>query len=216
MAGGPVLRHLRFGPVLVGLALIAPFITIAPAHADLRVCNETGNQVSVALGYRAERGWQSEGWWVASPDNCATVYRGDLNARYFYLYVADDIGGGAWDGQVYMCTRDESFTIFGVEDCLARGYERTGFFEVDTQNRTDWTLQLTEPGGTQADPGAAGEDNETQPLDEIGDPDGPGPGGPPDGAVEPGDGPDIDAPPDGGDPSGDGPDQSEGDNRSPA
>ena len=58
---------------------------------------------------------------------------------------ADDIGGGAWDGTNFMCTRDESFTIFGVEDCLARGYERTGFFEVDTQNRTDWTLQLTDP-----------------------------------------------------------------------
>ena len=26
-----------------------------------------------------------------------------------------------------------------------RGYERTGFFEVDTQNRTDWTLQLKDP-----------------------------------------------------------------------
>ena len=46
-----------------------------------------------------------------------------------------------------MCTRDETFTIFGVEDCLARGYERTGFFEIDTQNRTDWTLQLTESDG---------------------------------------------------------------------
>jgi hypothetical protein len=44
-----------------------------------------------------------------------------------------------------MCTRDDGFTIFGVEDCLARGYERTGFFEVDTQNKTDWTLQLTDP-----------------------------------------------------------------------
>ena len=43
-----------------------------------------------------------------------------------------------------MCTRDETFTIFGVEDCLARGYERTGFFEVDTHNKSNWTLQLTE------------------------------------------------------------------------
>ncbi len=42
-----------------------------------------------------------------------------------------------------MCTRDENFTILGTEDCLARGYERTGFVEVDTQNKTDWTLQLT-------------------------------------------------------------------------
>jgi hypothetical protein len=75
------------------------------------------------------------------------LYQGDLQSRFYYLHAVDDIGGGAWDGQVFMCTRDETFTIFGVEDCLARGYERTGFFEVDTQNRSDWTLQLTENAG---------------------------------------------------------------------
>ena len=88
---------------------------------------------------------------------CAVVYQGDLHSRFFYLYVADDIGGGVWDGSDFMCTRDESFTIFGVEDCLARGYERTGFFEVDTQNKTDWTLQLTDPANT--DTTTAGNDN---------------------------------------------------------
>ncbi len=114
-------------------------------QGSFRVCNETANRVSIAFGYRAEKGWQSEGWWVAEPNNCVTVYRGDLEARrYYYLYAADDVSGGAWDGTVFMCTRDETFTIFGVEDCLARGYERTGFFEVDTNNRSDWTLQLTD------------------------------------------------------------------------
>lgn len=117
---------------------------ITPAKADLRVCNETQDPVSIALGYHAERGWQSEGWWVAGPSDCAIVFQGDLNARFYYLFAVDDVGGGAWDGSVFMCTRDEVFTIFGVEDCLARGYERTGFFEVDTQNRSDWTLQLAE------------------------------------------------------------------------
>ena len=114
-------------------------------EGSFRVCNETANRISVAFGYRADKGWQSEGWWVAEPTRCVTVYRGGLETRrYYYVYAADDIGGGAWDGSVFMCTRDESFTIFGVEDCLARGYERTGFFEVDTENKTDWTLQLTE------------------------------------------------------------------------
>jgi uncharacterized membrane protein len=112
---------------------------------SLRVCNQTGNAVSIALGYRAERGWQSEGWWVAGPGECKTVYSGDVGARrYYYIYAADDIGGGSWDGNVFMCTRDETFTIFGVEDCLARGYERTGFFEIDTHNRSNWMLQLTD------------------------------------------------------------------------
>jgi uncharacterized membrane protein len=145
MTSGSLLHPLRLALSLAGFVLMALVVTAAPARADLRVCNQSTNQVSIALGYRAEKGWQSEGWWVAPPQKCAVVYQGDLHSRFFYLYVADDLGGGAWDGTNFMCTRDESFTIFGVEDCLARGYERTGFFEVDTQNRTDWTLQLTDP-----------------------------------------------------------------------
>ena len=35
-------------------------------------------------------------------------------------------------GQAVMCIRDKEFTIRGIGDCLARGYDRTGFFEVDT------------------------------------------------------------------------------------
>lgn len=159
MAFGSVLSTFRLGFALVGALLCGAVVSISPAYADLRVCNQTSNEVSIALGYRAERGWQSEGWWVAPPTQCATVYQGDLNARFFYLYVADDIGGGAWDGSVFMCTRDESFTIFGVEDCLARGYERTGFFEVDTQNRTDWTLQLTDPSVTPPEDGSGTDDS---------------------------------------------------------
>ena len=147
LLGRPV-HLLRLALMLAGLLLTGLTFSAAPAYADLRVCNQSSNQVSIALGYRAEKGWQSEGWWVAPPTKCAIVYQGDLTtvkSHYFYLYVADDIGGGAWQGNNYMCTRDESFTIFGVEDCLARGYERTGFFEVDTQNKPDWTLQLTDP-----------------------------------------------------------------------
>jgi hypothetical protein len=43
-----------------------------------------------------------------------------------------------------MCTRDKEFTIRGIEDCLARGFDRTGFFEVDTGEQRSWTVQLTE------------------------------------------------------------------------
>ena len=145
MTSSHPLSLLRLSPAIAGLMLMAFIASAAPARADLRVCNQSSNPVSIALGYRAERGWQSEGWWVANPGQCAIVFQGDLNSRFYYLYVADDIGGGAWDGDNFMCTRDETFTIFDTDNCLARGYERTGFFEVDTQNRTDWTLQLKDP-----------------------------------------------------------------------
>ena len=43
-----------------------------------------------------------------------------------------------------MCSRDKEFTIRGTENCLARGYDRTGFFEVDTGEQRSWTVQLTD------------------------------------------------------------------------
>jgi hypothetical protein len=43
-----------------------------------------------------------------------------------------------------MCSRDKEFTIKGAENCLARGFDRTGFFEVDTGEQRAWTVQLTE------------------------------------------------------------------------
>jgi hypothetical protein len=36
-----------------------------------------------------------------------------------------------------MCTGDKEFTIRGISDCLARGYDRTG-------GQRAWTVQLTE------------------------------------------------------------------------
>jgi hypothetical protein len=47
-----------------------------------------------------------------------------------------------------MCTRDKEFTIRGTGDCLARGFDRTGFFEVDTGEQQTWTVQLTEGSET--------------------------------------------------------------------
>jgi uncharacterized membrane protein len=158
--GSPLLRSI----LLVCALSATPFLASAPAHADLRVCNESANLISISLGYRAERGWQSEGWWQAPPGDCRVLFQGELDRRYYYVFAADDVAGGEWGGQVFMCTRDESFTIFGVEDCLARGYERTGFFEIDTQGRTDWTLQLTDRDGNREVIGPDADEDLEEPL----------------------------------------------------
>ena len=53
--------------------------------------------------------------------------------------------GGEWSGEAFMCTRERSYTIKGTADCVARGHERTGFYEVDTGDQQSWTVQLKEP-----------------------------------------------------------------------
>jgi hypothetical protein len=82
--------------------------------------------------------------------------RGALAARFYYVYAVDYDRGGEWSGQALMCTRDKEFTIRGTQDCLARGFDRTGFFEVDTGEQQTWTVQLTETGDA-ATPGQAGQ-----------------------------------------------------------
>ena len=114
------------------------------AHADFRLCNNTGSRVGIAIGYKDGDGWITEGWWNLSSRSCDTILRGTLVARFYYVYAVDYDRGGEWSGKAFMCTRDKEFTIRGIEDCLARGFDRTGFFEVDTGEQRSWTVQLTE------------------------------------------------------------------------
>ena len=130
---------LRAALLAVALVLLA-----SPAWADFRLCNNTGGRVGIALGYKDGDGWITEGWWNLAPRSCETLLRGGLVARFYYIYAIDYDRGGEWSGQAFMCTRDKEFTIRGTEDCLARGYDRTGFFEVDTGEQRAWTVQLTE------------------------------------------------------------------------
>ncbi len=115
-----------------------------PAKADFRLCNNTPSRVGVAVGYKDADGWTTEGWWNLPSRTCETVLKGNLVARYYYVYALDYDRGGEWTGRAYMCTRDREFTIRGIGDCLAHGYDRTGFFEVDTGEQRAWTVQLTE------------------------------------------------------------------------
>lgn len=125
----------------------------APALADLRMCNTTSSRVGVAIGYRDAQGWTTEGWWNIAPRACETLLRGTLAARFYYVHAVDYDRGGEWTGKSVMCTRNKEFTIRGIEDCLARGYDRAGFFEVDTGEQKSWTIQLTDTtGGAPARP----------------------------------------------------------------
>ena len=115
-----------------------------PANADFRLCNNTGSRVGVALGYKDAEGWTTEGWWNVSARSCESLLRGALVARYYYIYAVDYDRGGEWSGHAFMCSREKEFTIRGTDNCLARGYDRTGFFEVDTSEQRSWTVQLTD------------------------------------------------------------------------
>src|SRR5579871_513495 len=135
----------RFSAALIpALSFVVACLWNGSAAADFRLCNNTSSRVGIALGYKDAEGWTTEGWWNVSSRACETLLRGTLVARYYYIYAIDYDRGGEWSGQAFMCSRDKEFTIRGADNCLARGFDRTGYFEVDTGEQRAWTVQLTD------------------------------------------------------------------------
>ncbi len=137
--GGIIVRALA---ISVG-ALVALAAASLPAKADLKMCNNTASRVGVALGYKDKEGWASEGWWTIDSQKCLVLLKGALIARYYYVYAVDYEKGGSWGGKAMMCIRDKIFTIRGLDTCVERGYQKMGFFEVDTGEEADWTVSLS-------------------------------------------------------------------------
>lgn len=132
----PLLLAMSAGAVSFGM--------VSQAQADFRVCNATQELVGVSIGYRARTGWITEGWWQVEPTKCKTLIEGPLASRYYYLYAEDASRGGRWDGPVNMCVAEREFKITSVNDCFARGFQRSGFREYDTGNQQSWMVQLVD------------------------------------------------------------------------
>src|SRR3974390_635283 len=116
----------RFGGTLLASALAAlPLIvsSTVPAAPDFRLCNNTPSRVGVSIGYKDAEGWTTEGWWNLPARTCETILKGNLVARYYYVYAIDYDRGGEWMGQAFMCTRDKEFTIRGIGEGLGGGHD---------------------------------------------------------------------------------------------
>ncbi len=141
------------GRIPVAARYLAIFILLCSTEtvrADLKLCNTTASRVGVAIGYKDNKGWATEGWWNIASHTCETLLKGDLNARFYYIHAIDYDRGGEWAGDSNMCTQNKSFTIRGVDRCTERGYKRTRFFEVDTTEKEDWTVRLSDPSEASA------------------------------------------------------------------
>ena len=54
------------------------------------VCNKTTHDAKVALGRFDGFAWTSRGWWTLAAGRCTILLTKPLDARYYYLYAADD------------------------------------------------------------------------------------------------------------------------------
>jgi uncharacterized membrane protein len=125
------------------LTLAVTIACASPAHAAFNVCNKTSLPVRTAIGRFDGTSWSSQGWWTIRPGACTAVLTGPLQGRFYYLYASDG-GAGTWDGKTRFCVApNASFKSIGRGDCAKRGFDRRGFFEVDTGKKPDWTQSLS-------------------------------------------------------------------------
>jgi len=129
---------IRILPLLAAVTAFA-----SPAHASFNVCNKASLKARVAIGRFDGTNWSSIGWWTIAPKACAGLLTGPLDARYYYLYATDG-AAGTWEGSTHFCVApDAKFAIAGRANCGGRGFDRRGFFEVDTGGAADWTQTLS-------------------------------------------------------------------------
>ena len=148
-----ILKRFKLPASAAVATLLFPANGLVPsaAQAEFKVCNKSDSLIGVAIGYKQGEEWITEGWWRIPPDICSSIVEGDLTSRYFYLHAESVDADGKWRGPVFMCTSNVEFKILGVKDCFARGYERTGFFEVDTAEQKSWQVRLTNENQTKKD-----------------------------------------------------------------
>ena len=141
-------EHRTLGPVSRTVFRIALGIALAafsgPAAAGFSVCNGTEHPASVAFGFFDGEDWSSQGWWRVDAGSCTEISRMPLTARYYYLYAMHEEIGGSWNGNRSFCVGTQNFRIRGRTDCLARGYDRKRFYQIDTREATDWTETLSD------------------------------------------------------------------------
>jgi uncharacterized membrane protein len=127
------------------------------SFAGFKVCNKSTEKANVSVGYNhRDFGWTSEGWWTIAVDDCHTILTGDLDQRYYYIYVLGD-NGGTWSagksGQKggFFCLSKTKYTFHNQDyrskdkdevDCEAGSQQTKQFLEVDTERATDFTFTV--------------------------------------------------------------------------
>jgi uncharacterized membrane protein len=156
-------------PLAVTLAL-GLFFAPGIARAGLEICNDTQARQTVAIGYKKDGDWMSEGWWSIDAGACKTPVSGGLKSRYYY-YLSKSSGWEFTDENIAFCTESNVFTIVGDQDCAQRGYEKSYFRKIDTGKTAKQFTQFlssyshqtatapvpAQPQATETEPGTWGE-----------------------------------------------------------
>jgi uncharacterized membrane protein len=105
------------------LLAFALFHAIAPAHADLKLCNRMSYVIEAAIGIDEKSATATRGWFRIDPAACRVVVQGTLtadrillSARALPVYGASPIPQNGGDT---LCVASDNFVIAAARQCRA-------------------------------------------------------------------------------------------------
>ncbi|HET7491894.1 MAG TPA: DUF1036 domain-containing protein, partial [Bradyrhizobium sp.] len=109
--------------LFVSLLAFMLFHEIAPAHADLKLCNRMSYVIEAAIGIDEKSATATRGWFRIDPAACRVVVQGTLtadrillSARALPVYGASPIPQNGSDS---LCVASDNFVIAAARSCRA-------------------------------------------------------------------------------------------------
>jgi uncharacterized membrane protein len=110
--------------------------------AQLRVTNDSKEDIRIAIGYNEDKDWCAEGWWQIKQGDTKTVYNGILKNRYYYYYAYGK--NLCWQGKTPFHV--DSVPSFKLKEnminskCLLKNFRI-----IDIADYLEYTIVLTSP-----------------------------------------------------------------------
>jgi uncharacterized membrane protein len=128
-------RHLHPGCITLSLAFVLTVAAVAPAHADVMICNRMSYIVTAAIGLEDKTAAATRGWFRIDPGDCRTVLLGGIEATSRLLVHAEalPIYGAPplpQHGQADLCISHKDFIIPAARVCTKAEQRLARFTEV--------------------------------------------------------------------------------------
>ncbi len=103
------------------VTMMAAALSVTPAHADLRLCNNTSYVLDLALGIESKGAVATRGWFRADPGQCQAVLQGAVEAEQLFVHARAMLAYGnsplPLAGHADLCIADGNFVIAGARKC---------------------------------------------------------------------------------------------------
>jgi uncharacterized membrane protein len=134
--------------LFAGASLFAAFV--APARADLEICNRTSFVIDASLGIEEKGAAATRGWFRVDPGQCRTVLRGESNMERIFVHARPlPIYGSVQPltaAQTQLCVGEGDFLVAGARRCQDAKNRLAAFAEVKPRkSESGSAVMIAEP-----------------------------------------------------------------------